>query len=111
MIDDSGMVPWFELLQAEIGELEPLDAHTHIGSNDPDGYRCTREQLVGSLERIDARAFVFPMHEPDGYSAANDMVIEQAQASDGRLFAFARLDPHDEPLAWACSMTMSLAAE
>ena len=101
MIDDSGMVPWFELLQNEVGGLEPLDAHTHIGANDPDGYRCTRQQLVGSLERIDARAFVFPMHEPDGYSAANDMVIEEAGASEGRLFPFCRLDPHGDALAEA----------
>ena len=101
MIDDSGMVPWFELLRAEVGGLEPLDAHTHIGANDPDGYRCTREQLVGSLERIDARAFVFPMHEPEGYSAANDMVIEEAAATDDRLFPFCRLDPHRDALAEA----------
>jgi predicted TIM-barrel fold metal-dependent hydrolase len=101
VIDDSAMVPWFELLQAELGELEPLDAHTHIGANDPDGYRCTRQQLVASLERIDARAFVFPMHEPEGYSAANDMVIEEAAASDGRLFAFCRLDPHVDAVAEA----------
>jgi uncharacterized protein len=101
VIDDSGMAPWFELLQDEVGGLEPLDAHTHIGANDPDGYRCTREQLVGSLERIDARAYVFPMHEPDGYAAANDMVIEEAGASDGRLFPFCRLDPHAGALAEA----------
>jgi hypothetical protein len=101
VIDDSGMVPWFELLRDEIDDLEPLDAHTHIGSNDPDGYSCTREQLVTSLERIDARAFVFPMHEPDGYSAANEMVIEEAAATDGRLFPFCRLDPHGDALAEA----------
>ena len=101
VIDDSGMVPWFQLLQGEVGGLEPLDAHTHIGSNDPDGYRCTREQLVGSLERIDAQAFVFPMHEPEGYSAANDMVIEEAGATDGRLFPFCRLDPHGDAIGEA----------
>jgi uncharacterized protein len=96
------MVPWFERLRQEIPELDPVDAHTHIGSNDPDGFSCTRQQLVGALERIDARAFVFPMHEPEGYRAANDMVIDEAAASDGRLFAFCRLDPHSEdPLAEA----------
>jgi predicted TIM-barrel fold metal-dependent hydrolase len=95
------MVPWFERLREELPELEPLDAHTHIGSNDPDGYRCTREQLVAALERVDARAFVFPMQEPEGYAAANDMVIEQAESTDGRLFAFCRLDPHDDALAEA----------
>jgi len=101
VIPDSGMVPWFERLREQLPELEPVDAHTHIGANDPDGYRCTREQLVGSLERIDARAFVFPMHEPEGYEAANDMVIEEAARTDGRLFPFCRLDPHDDALAEA----------
>ena len=85
MIDDSGLVPWFEQLRAEVGELEPLDAHTHIGANDPDGYKCSRKELVASLEQIDARAFVFPMHEPSGYPEANDMVIAEAAATDGRL--------------------------
>jgi uncharacterized protein len=102
VIPDAGMVPWFERLSESVPNLEPLDAHTHIGSNDPDGFSCSREQLVRALERIDARAFVFPMHEPDGYRAANDMVIDEAAASDGRLFAFCRLDPHSEdPLAEA----------
>jgi predicted TIM-barrel fold metal-dependent hydrolase len=95
------MVPWFERLREEIPELEPIDAHTHIGSNDPDGYRCTRAQLVGALERIDARAFVFPMQEPEGYSAPNDMVIEEAAQTGGRLFPFCRLDPHGDALAEA----------
>jgi predicted TIM-barrel fold metal-dependent hydrolase len=101
VIDDSGMVPWFELLREEVAELDPIDAHTHIGSNDPDGYRCSREQLVTSLERIDARAFVFPMHEPEGYPAANDTVIAEAEAADGRLFPFCRLDPHGDAIAEA----------
>jgi uncharacterized protein len=101
VIPDSGMLPWFERLREEIPDLEPLDAHTHIGCNDPDGYRCTREELVGSLERVDARAFVFPMHEPSGYTAANDMVIDAAAQTGGRLFAFCRLDPHDDALAEA----------
>ena len=51
VIDDSGMVPWFERLREEIPDLEPLDVHTHIGFNDPDGYRCSREQLMESLAK------------------------------------------------------------
>jgi uncharacterized protein len=102
VIDDSGMVPWYERLRDSVPDLEPLDAHTHIGSHDPDGFHCSRAELVRALERIDARAFVFPMHEPDGYRAANDMVIDEAAATDGRLIAFCRLDPHSEdPLAEA----------
>ena len=101
MVSDFGLLPWLARLREEVPGANVLDAHTHIGSNDPDGYRCTRIELVESLERIDARAIVFPMHEPDGYPAANDMVLAEAAASDGRLFGFCRLDPHDQPLAEA----------
>jgi hypothetical protein len=101
VIPDGGMLPWLERLREDIPDLEPLDAHTHIGSNDPDGYRCSREQLTGALEHVGARAFVFPMHEPDGYPAANDMVIDEAEAAGGRLFPFCRLDPAADPLAEA----------
>ena len=95
------MLPWLDRLREEVPGIEALDAHTHIGFNDPDGYSCTCAELTASLERIDARAFVFPMHEPDGYSAANDMVIDEAERCEGRLFPFARLDPHDDALAEA----------
>ena len=95
------MLPWLERLREDVPGLEPVDVHTHIGRNDPDGYRCSSEELNGALERIGARAFVFPMHEPDGYQAANDMVIDEAERSGGRLFAFCRLDPEADPLAEA----------
>jgi predicted TIM-barrel fold metal-dependent hydrolase len=88
-------------MREEVPVEEVIDAHTHIGFNDPDGYRCSREELVEYLDRVDARAIVFAMHEPDGYSAANDMVAAEAAASDGRLFPFCRLDPNDDPLAEA----------
>jgi uncharacterized protein len=101
VIPDGGLLPWFDSLRREVPDLEPLDAHTHIGSNDPDGYRCSREQLTDALEHVDARAFVFPMHEPEGYPRANDMVIEEAGRADGRLIPFCRLDPEDGPLAEA----------
>jgi uncharacterized protein len=98
VVDDTGLLPWLARMRDEVPDMELLDAHTHIGSNDPDEYRCTREQLVERLERIDARAIVFPMHEPDGYPPANDMVIAESEASGGRLFPFCRLDPGDRPL-------------
>jgi hypothetical protein len=53
VIDDSGMVPWYERLRDSVPDLEPLDAHTHIGSHDPDGFHCSRAELVRALERID----------------------------------------------------------
>lgn len=101
MVSDEGILPALERLREELPGLELLDAHTHIGSNDPDGYRCSAAELIGALELIDGRAIVFPMQEPDGYPAANDMVREAAAASEGRLFAFCRLDPHDSALAEA----------
>ena len=101
MVSDEGILHWFERLREEVSGLEPFDAHTHIGFNDPDGYSCGRQELVSALEHIDGRAIVFPMHEPDGYPAANDMVIDEAAASGGRLFALCRLDPAADPLAEA----------
>jgi uncharacterized protein len=98
VVDDTGILPWLERMLQEVPGARLLDAHTHIGSNDPDEYRCTRQELVDRLERIDAHAIVFPMHEPDGYPPANDMVIAESEASNGRLFPFCRLDPAAQPL-------------
>ena len=93
MVSDSGLLPWYERMRAEVPDPDVFDVHTHIGSNDPDGYSCSREELVEHLSHVDASAFVFPMHEPNGYPAANDHVLEVAANSDGRLLAFCRLDP------------------
>jgi predicted TIM-barrel fold metal-dependent hydrolase len=98
VVDDAGLLPWLERMLREVPGARLLDAHTHIGSNDPDEYHCTRQELVEHLERIDAQAIVFPMHEPDGYPPANDMVIAESEASGGRLFPFCRLDPAAKPL-------------
>jgi uncharacterized protein len=101
MFSDARLIPWLEQLREEVPGAQLLDAHTHIGQNDPDGYRCSRSELVGALEPIDAQAVVFAMHEPEGYPPANDMVMAEAEAADGRLFAFCRLDPADSPVTEA----------
>jgi hypothetical protein len=101
VFQDTITLTWLDQLRVEVPGLEVFDAHTHIGGNDPDGYRCTPAELIERLELIGARGVVFPMHEPDGYSPANDMVIAEARASDGRLAALCRLDPEDRPLAEA----------
>ena len=98
---DERLVPWFEVVLAEVPGGELYDAHTHIGVNDPDGFKLAPDQLLAGLERAHARGVVFPMHEPDGYPPANDAVLELAAASEGRLVAFARLDPAADPLAEA----------
>jgi predicted TIM-barrel fold metal-dependent hydrolase len=85
--------PWWDRLRADAGPLALFDAHTHIGANDPDGFRQTPAELLEALADADARGVVFPMHEPDGYGPANDAVLEAAAASAGRLVAFCRGDP------------------
>ncbi len=94
--------PWFELLHDQLGELTLFDAHTHIGHNDPDGMRCSAEELIDALRAAQARGgFVFPMHEPGGYPPANDAVLEAARASDDLLVPFCRVDPAADPVGEA----------
>jgi uncharacterized protein len=71
------------------------DAHTHTGSNDPDGVTGSAEELLAGMDRGGVRrAVVFSTAEPDGYPPANDRVLAEVAASDGRLVAFARVDPN-----------------
>ena len=103
-MDELGKVlvtQWLDPLLAELPGLSFFDAHTHIGSNDPDGARCTAEELLALLATVDARAVVFPMREPDGYPKANDRVVSEAVVSEGRLVPFCRLDPHEDPVGEA----------
>jgi hypothetical protein len=91
---DKHLRPWYDAVVDLIPEYQPFDAHTHTGSNDPDGYRSSVEELTDALELIGSRAAVFTMHEPGGYPPANDRVLAEAEASGGRLVPFCRLDPH-----------------
>jgi predicted TIM-barrel fold metal-dependent hydrolase len=101
MYADAFLTPWHESARELVPGAQVFDVHTHIGSNDPDGFKCQPEQLLEALHRVDGRAAVFPMHEPEGYPKWNDWVIDQAGASGGRLVAFCRLDPRDNPVAEA----------
>ena len=94
MYADDYIRPWRDALVAALPAFESFDAHTHTGSNDPDGFKCSVDQLLDGLGEIGSRAAVFTMHEPDGYPAANDRVLAEAAASDGVLVPFCRLDPH-----------------
>src|SRR3954453_18972383 len=102
MLDiDAILRPWWDSILAAHGPLSLFDAHTHIGSNDPDGMKQSPQELIDAITRADARAVVFPMHEPDGYPGPNDVAIQAALSSDGRLVSFCRLDPRDPPAAEA----------
>src|SRR4051812_15667516 len=95
---DAVVRPWFERLAQDVPGLRLYDAHTHIGQNDPDGFKQTPAELIAALERAGARGVTFPSHEPDGYPDANDAAIEAARDSGGRLVAFCRVDPHADAL-------------
>ena len=102
MLDiDALLRPYWDSIQAAHGPLELFDAHTHIGHNDPDGFKQTPQELIEVMARADARAIVFPMHEPDGYPGPNDVALSAAAASGGRLVSFCRLDPRVSPAAEA----------
>jgi uncharacterized protein len=90
---DRLLAPLFAHTMALVPGAGLFDAHTHIGANDPDGFRCSSEELLGALASASSRAVVFPMQEPSGYHEANDAVLGAAAASGGRLVAFCRLDP------------------
>lgn len=98
MSADELLRPWLDPLLAGLADLTPLDVHTHIGSNDPDGYRSAPDELMATLGRVAARAFVFPMHEPAGYPPANDAVLAAAASSGDRLVPFCRVDPAARPV-------------
>jgi uncharacterized protein len=98
---DGAMRPWLERIVQDTGPLELYDAHTHIGQNDPDGYKQKPAELLAALAPAGARAVVFAMHEPDGYAAANDAALAAAAAHPDRLVAFCRVSPHDAALAEA----------
>ncbi|UTI62861.1 amidohydrolase family protein [Paraconexibacter antarcticus] len=83
------------ILREPAAGLEFLDAHLHIGQNDPDGVKGTLEEILGGLDAAGhAGGLVYPMHEPDGYPPANDMIAAAVAASGGRLDWLCRVDPN-----------------
>jgi predicted TIM-barrel fold metal-dependent hydrolase len=98
MYADEFLLPWFRRLVERLPGLRLLDAHTHVGGGDPDGWRCTPAELTGALALAGARAVVFPLMDRAGYRQANDAVLAAAAASDGWLVPFCRLDPHTDPV-------------
>jgi uncharacterized protein len=98
-INESLLQAWLQPLLADLPGVSLFDAHTHIGSNDPDGARLSGAELIEILAPLNARGVVFPMHEPDGYGAANDLILSEAADSQGRLTPFCRLNPNDGAVA------------
>lgn len=95
---DHELIRWARQTMEMLPPVTLFDAHTHIGVNDPDGFKCTAGELLETLAPTGSRAVVFPMHEPGGYPPANDHVLAQAAESDGKLVAFCRVDPRADPV-------------
>jgi predicted TIM-barrel fold metal-dependent hydrolase len=95
---DHLLEPWADALLSTLPAVRPFDVHTHVGAHDPSGFRATVPDLLDALDRVKARAVVFPLTEPAGYREANDGVLAAA-ARHERLSAFARLRPDDDPVA------------
>ena len=52
MLDiDAILRPWYESIEAAHGPFSLFDAHTHIGANDPDGFKQTPEELIDVMSR------------------------------------------------------------
>lgn len=98
---DGALLPWWESIREVLGTVDVVDAHTHVGSNDPDGHKQTPAELLDGLDPIDGRAVVFAMQEPDGYPPANDFVLEAARENPDRLVPFCRVDPRADAVAEA----------
>ena len=98
---DRTLLPEWRAIEAATGPMRLFDAHTHIGFNDPDGYRQSAPELLAGLDAVGARGVVFPMHEPGGYPPANDAVLAAAAAAPDRLVAFCRVDPRADAIAEA----------
>ena len=59
MIDpDAVLLPWLDRIAADAGPLSLYDAHTHLGANDPDGYKQRPEDLLAVLEHAELAALI-----------------------------------------------------
>src|SRR6266542_3614800 len=97
MYADELLLPWFCSLVERAPGVRLFDAHTHLGGNDPDGWRCSPGELTDALALVGGHAVVFPLMERAGYREANDAVLAAAETSEGRLVPFSRVDPHADP--------------
>ena len=93
-----------------VPDVTIVDAHMHVGQNDPDGFKADARQILDGLELAGARGVIFPFHEPDGYREANEQVIADVAASDGRLFCFCRLDPRHEDVVAEAERSLDAGA-
>ena len=93
---------WLAALRDHAPAFDLVDAHTHIGQNDPDGFKFTTEQLIAALEapRTPA-AWSSRCTSRTGIRRPTTRCSPRPPDSDGVLTPFCRLDPRADPLAEA----------
>lgn len=75
-------------------EAEVWDAHTHSGSNDPDGTTGTATGLRAKLSEAGQQgAVLMTNQDPSGYPAANNRILDETDDGQPTLIPFARVDP------------------
>ena len=97
MYSQEQLLPVARAVLARVPDAELLDAHVHVGINDPSGLLATEEEALVALDELSSRALVFPLKEPAGYREANERMAELAASRPGYA-ALARLDPDDGAL-------------
>src|SRR4051812_13165306 len=95
MYADRLVQPWLDCILDNLPGSDIFDAHTHIGQHDPSGFTARLDELLESLEAIDARAAVFPLAEPSGYREANLVCARAAARNEHRLTAVLRITPEE----------------
>jgi hypothetical protein len=78
MCADEFLLPWLRSLLERLPGVRLLDAHTHIGGDDPDGWRCSPAELHRRAGAGRGRAVVFSLMDSAGYREANDAVLAAA---------------------------------
>src|SRR5437764_1891368 len=43
---DDLLRPWHDAVSGALPPIASFDAHTHTGANDPDGFRCSADELL-----------------------------------------------------------------
>jgi predicted TIM-barrel fold metal-dependent hydrolase len=94
--EDDWIEPWWGPLEPAVEGVALFDAHTHTGDTDTDGFHATAAEIVEGLDRVGARAVIFPFHCASGYREENDRVLAESAESGGKLAAFCRVNPRTD---------------
>ena len=97
MFDASVLLrPWFDRLAEEVPGLALFDAHTHVGANDPDGFRQTIDELLAVLAPRGRRArSCSRCTSPTATATPTTSCSTGSRRRTARLRALCRVQPKD----------------